>query len=100
MEAARVMAQRVMTHSESDDTRLQFAFELVTTRTPDQEELDLLSARLSALRKDYQGANKDAKLISSIGEYPVDTSLDATEHAAFTALCSVLLNLDETLTRQ
>ena len=100
MEAARVMAQRVMTHSESDENRLQFAFELVTTRTPDQEELDLLSARLSSLRKDYQGANKDAKLISSIGEYPVDASLDVTEHAAFTALCSVLLNLDETLTRQ
>ena len=100
MEAARVMAQRVMTYSESDEARLQFAFELVTTRTPDQEELDLLTARLSSLRNDYQGANQDAKLIASIGEYPVDPSLDTTEHAAFTALCSVLLNLDETLTRQ
>jgi hypothetical protein len=36
----------------------------------------------------------------SVGNAPRDTSLPAVEHAAMSAVCLALFNLDETLTRE
>ena len=36
----------------------------------------------------------------TVGDMPRDESLDAAEHAALTAVCLAILNLDEALTRE
>jgi len=76
------------------------AFELATSRRPHVHEFNILEQRLQKLRIEYSGSIAEAKKIISIGEHPVDLALSTTDHAAYTALCSLLLNLDETLTRQ
>lgn len=46
------------------------------------------------------GKNKaDAEKLAATGEAPASTKLDATEHAAWTTVCLLVLNLDETLNK-
>lgn len=99
-EASRVLAERILTHSVDDKERLQFGFELATSRKPSTNEIDILHNRLAALRKTYSKDIKAATQITSIGEYRTNRKLDLTDHASYSVLCSLLLNLDETITRQ
>jgi hypothetical protein len=41
-----------------------------------------------------------AKALLSVGTAPRDESLNASEHAALTAVCLAILNFDEALTRE
>ena len=100
VEAARVMAQRVLAGAAGDSARLRFAFRLVTARSPSAAEEGVLSARLSRLRANFARDGEAARLLSAAGASPRPASLAASEHAAWTALCSLLLNLDETLCKE
>ncbi len=100
VEAARVMATRVLQEGSTDDLRLKLAFELATSRLPQANELAILSGRLKELKHQYAGSPEDAKALVTVGEFPLPTGLNTADHAAYTAICSLLLNLDETLTRQ
>ena len=100
VEAARAMAERVIRSGETQPERLQHAFRLATSRRAGTDEIEVLSRRIDAFRADFAANPDDAKALLSVGESPRDESLDVAEHAAFTLVCSVLLNLDETLSRQ
>ena len=99
-EASRVLAERILTHSVDDKERLKFGFEMATARNPNTDEIDILQNRLATLRKTYSEDIKAATEITSIGEYRTNRELDLTDHAAYSVLSSLLLNLDETITRQ
>jgi hypothetical protein len=100
VEAARGMAQRVLQHEPSREPRLRYAFQLASARAPDEREVEVLSNRLAALRQDFADHPDEALDVLAVGESPRDESLDPAEHAAWTLVCSILLNLDETLSRQ
>jgi hypothetical protein len=116
VEAARVMAQRVLTrrgigeHSvvgntqspgaPADLARLDEALRLVVSRRPSLHERQLLASALGQLRQQYAGDEAAARRLLAVGERPRDESLDTVEHAAWTGLCLLLLNLDEALTRE
>ncbi len=100
VEASRVMAENVLLEKNNDVKRLQYAFEKATTRRPDAEELSLLKNRLADLRNYYSASKEDALALNSIGEYRTNDSLNLVDHAAYTAICSLILNLDETINRQ
>ncbi|WP_051945995.1 PSD1 and planctomycete cytochrome C domain-containing protein [Verrucomicrobium sp. BvORR106] len=102
VEAARAMAQRVLlTSSLPDDrTKIDQAFRLVTCRVPSAEERDIILSRLDYLRTQYQETPAEAVRLLAVGESPRDKSLPEAEHAAWTALCQLLLNLDEAITRE
>jgi hypothetical protein len=101
VEAARALAQRALLEGGKDDkSRLAYAFRLATARRPTGKEVDilrdLLKGRRDSFRKDRQAA---AKLLK-VGESERDRRLDPIEHAAWTTVTSVILNLDETITKQ
>jgi hypothetical protein len=101
VEASRVLAQHLMTDDDgSPEERIADAFKRVTARTPTQDELKILTAGFQR-ELDRFSKNPDAatKLIS-IGATPRDPELNASELAAYTMTCSIVLNLDETVTRQ
>jgi hypothetical protein len=100
VEAARVMAARIIKEATDDEERIKLGFLLATSRYPSEEEIAILSKRLAALQHQYSELPQQAEEITSIGEFPIATKVDITDHAAFTAICSLLLNLDETITRQ
>ena len=100
MEAARVMAEQVLTNKKEDVERLGFAFKKTTGRDANHNELDILANRLTALRAEYGDSKKEALSLTSVGEYRFNDTLNLTDYAAYTAICSLLLNLDETINRQ
>ena len=48
----------------------------------------------------YRQDKPAAEALLSAGEHPRAKELDVAEHATWTALCQMLLNLDETMTRE
>jgi hypothetical protein len=100
VEAARAMAERVLHFGAEDDWEaLSHAFRLVTSRYPSTAEGAVLSTRLAKLRETYSADPAAAKSLLSVGESKRDEKLDAAEEAAWTGVCLLLLNLDETLTK-
>ena len=57
--------------------------------------LGLFNQQAVVFRLDAPGAKK----LLMVGESPRDTALDTTDLAAWTTIASVLLNLDETITK-
>ncbi len=100
VEAARVLAQGALATATDDSGRVDQVFRLVTARRPSAAERDILLRRLATLRGQFAADPKAALQLASTGEAPRPGSLDPVEHAAWTALCSLLLNLDETLSRE
>ena len=47
----------------------------------------------------FEENTQGAEALLKVGESPRDASLDVSEHAALTVVMSLILNLDETLTR-
>ncbi len=101
VEAARVMAQRVLEEGGATaPARLTYAFRLATGRKPSEAERQILQTTLARLHRHYQGKQAEAIKLISAGEAARNLKLDAAEHAAYAALCSLLLNLDEVITKE
>jgi hypothetical protein len=101
VEAARAMAQRVLKEGGVDDgARVSRAFRLATSREPKPKEQALLKKRVEQLRANYKMDTKAAKALLTVGEFKRDETLDATDHAVYTVLCNLILNLDEVITRE
>lgn len=99
-EAARVLAARSMESASDTDARLSFAARRVLGRQPQERDRALLRQAFDKQLAIYQANPKAAAEVISIGSAPKNEKLNPTEHAAFTAVCLLLLNLDEALTRE
>lgn len=97
VEAARVLAARVLREQTDTQSRLELAMRLVTSRRPSPEEFRILEGRLQQLQHDYAAHPEEAEAVLQIGEYRDPAPLDRTDHAAWTGLCTLLLNLDEAI---
>jgi hypothetical protein len=101
VEAARVLAQRVLTEgAPTPEGRIALAFRLATARRPDAEELRLLVASYHAHLAQYRAKPEAARSLIRAGEAKPDESLDPAELAATTVVAGVILNLDETITKE
>jgi len=100
VEAARALAERAMKHVGDPMGRIDAAFQWAAGRRPNDREREILLASLARLRKTYGENPEAAKQLLSVGQSKRDESLDAGEHAAYAGLCTLILNLDEVLTKQ
>jgi hypothetical protein len=101
VEAARKLAERALREGGATaEDRIGAAFQLVLTRTPTADEMAILSAGLTRHLEHYRQQPDDAAKLLAAGESPRDEQFDATELAAYTAMANVILNLDETITKQ
>jgi hypothetical protein len=100
VEAARVFARRIMTEGgEPDRDRIVWAFRTATSRMPDEREQKVIAGLLTRYREKYTEHKDQAEALLSVGEAPRDKSLDPSEHAAWTMIANLILNLDETITK-
>jgi hypothetical protein len=99
VEAARVLAQRVTKEQPTDEARLARAYALVLGRQPAGQEPALLAKMLARQRAIYAADAKAADALLAIGESRRDATIPAAEHAALTATCLALYNLDAAITR-
>ncbi|GIW92753.1 MAG: peptidyl-prolyl cis-trans isomerase [Pirellulaceae bacterium] len=100
VEAARVLAQRICREGgQSPVERIGYAFRLVLARPPEPVELEQLVRFFHEQWQAYQERPEKAGQLISFGESPPDTAIPAPELAAYTLVCNLLLNLDETIMR-
>jgi mono/diheme cytochrome c family protein len=100
VEAARLLAQDCLQQADTWDERLESAFFRVVCRPPRTEELEILRRALENQLDVYRVEPEQAEELLDVGESPRDERLASVEHAALTAVCLGILNLDEALTRQ
>ena len=100
VEASRHFAERILGEGgDSPETRAKFAFEAATARVPNSREASaILEVYRDSLEK-YRAEPELATELLSAGESPRNESLDPADHAAWTLVASLILNLDEVLTR-
>jgi hypothetical protein len=101
LEASRALAQRVLRQgSPENGARVRYAFRLCTGRFPEAGELRTLMRVLGQQLRIYRHDRQAAKELTSLGESQRPADLDVAELAAWTALGNLLLNLDETMTKE
>jgi hypothetical protein len=100
VEAARVLAQRVLAAKKLDEKqRLALAFRLAVARPPSTAEIDILQSNLKYQIERFRNDPRAAQKLVSVGEYPRGDA-DVGQLAAFTAVASLILNLDEVITKE
>jgi hypothetical protein len=101
VEAARKLAERMLREGgKTPAERIVWAFRTTLARAPKQGEMEVMDRTLRKFSEYYAKHPGDAKEYVSQGESARHPKLDATELAAYTAVASLLLNLDETITKE
>jgi hypothetical protein len=93
VEASRAFASRIMRHGGDDErSRIDYAFKLATARVPSTEEVQVLQEALKTQQESFTlNSEAAAKLLQQKNASP--------ELAAWTTVASMILNLDETVTK-
>ncbi|WP_052200897.1 DUF1553 domain-containing protein [Terriglobus sp. TAA 43] len=100
VEASRALAQRVIKQGgRQPEQRIRFLSNILLARDPSPKTTAVLMASLDKMQKHYATDAKAATQLVSVGEMKRDTSISASELAAWTMVASEMLNLDETLTK-
>ncbi len=99
-EAARALAQRMIREGgATSGARIDFAYQLLLARSPDEFELAVLKQQLESNLMRYRSNPEQAKKLIATGESKPDESIEPAELAAMTLVANTLFNLDETVTR-
>lgn len=99
VEAARHLARRMLKEGgEKGPDQLVFGWRLALGREPTLGELTVLQRALDRNLMFYHSDNEQAQRLLENGESEHDGNLNLAEHAAFTIVAQILLNLDETIT--
>ena len=99
-EASRVFAARLLTPgAASDEQRLDAAFERALARPVTGKEKMSLLKFLEQQRQHHHEDTEEAAKLLKVGIAPTPAGLEKSELAAWTQVCRVILNLQETVTR-
>ena len=100
VEAARVLAQESMKATSRSRCRLTYAFRAYCAATPTEHDLKILRHAYDTQAAIYRADVDSARALLKVGAARRDESLNSTEHAALSAVCLAILNLDEALSRE
>jgi mono/diheme cytochrome c family protein len=100
VEAARALAARAIREGGSDRrTRLDRAFQLTLSRSPDEAEAKLLLNLFAKHYDQFTTVPADGRALIETGYSKPETSVSDAELAAWTSVARVLLNIQEAITR-
>jgi mono/diheme cytochrome c family protein len=100
LEASRSIGQRMLEEGgNTPDARLRYGFRLALARYPTTAELGVLHDNLQ-YHLDYFSDTAKAQKYLRQGESAADPKLKARDLAAYTSAASLILNLDETITKE
>jgi hypothetical protein len=101
VEAGRKLAVRMIL--EGGDTpaqRVERGYQLVLARSPRPAERKALLGALSKFESYYGSHQKDAAAFLGEGKSSISKKIPQAELAAYSGIASILLNLDETITKE
>ena len=110
VEAARKLTERAIQQAADGretesiaalaDPAMRWAFEAATARRPDAAESRVLASAYARYLKNFAADPGSAKQLLTVGLANVDEKFQNAEFAALTAVCSLILNLDETISKE
>jgi hypothetical protein len=101
VEAARNLGQLMLSQGgKTPEERIAFAFRRATARLPSLDELNVLSRGLERYQRQFAKDSEAARKFLHHGDSAVDARYPPAELAAYAATASVILNLDETITKE
>jgi hypothetical protein len=101
VEAARFLGQRMIEEGGADAAaRLRYGFRVALDRSPSDAEMQILQDSLN-YHRDYFASNQgDVEKYLKQGDSPADPKVDRRELAAYASVASLMLNMDEMVTKQ
>jgi hypothetical protein len=100
VEAARALAANILAQKVSDDAaRIDWAWRQVLGREAESEEAIVVAKLLEKHRVEFAADPSAAEALVSVGISPRPEAANVPELAAWTSVSRVLLNLNETITR-
>ncbi|MGE0608384.1 MAG: PSD1 and planctomycete cytochrome C domain-containing protein [Pirellulales bacterium] len=100
VEAARKLAERILVEGGGTfEERITFAYRRLLARPPRAAETAVLQRAFDQQLAEYRANRAAALELLAVGESPRNEELDPAELAAWATLSSILLNLDETVTK-
>ena len=99
VEASRVFAERIMNEGgDSPSQRLSYAFRLATSRHIQPMELEILLQEYNDRIREFQADEAlTASYLAGGGQHTPKQGTDLSQLAAYAAVCSLILNLDESI---
>ena len=99
-EAARNLAQRMIKEGgQTAQDRVTYGYRLVAARKPKPIVANILVAAYNEELENFKKNTEAADKLLNVGESKRDETINNAEHAAWTIVASMLLNLDEVITR-
>jgi len=100
VEAARALAQQTLRLSGTEPgARIDRMFRTVTARYPDETERSELLSVLHDFIQRYDADEESARVLILMGQSEPSSTVDSRQLAAYTLLANLILNLDESITR-
>ncbi|MEM9411077.1 MAG: DUF1553 domain-containing protein, partial [Planctomycetota bacterium] len=100
VEAARHLAIRTVSQTSLLKKQIEFAFRSATARRPMLWEVDILTASYQQALVKFQEDPDEVAEYLTVGVRQIPNSDVKPELAALAVVCSMILNLDETITRE
>ncbi len=100
VEAARVLAQRLLANGDHDDKLVNDAFKAIISRPARPQELILMKQLYADELSDFRKNPKRAQDLLTVGDYPVDKKQNPIELAAWTVVASTVMNFDEAIIKR
>jgi hypothetical protein len=100
VEAAHAFGQRIIVEGGRDPaSRARYAFRLATGRQPAAAEVKVLLGVYAKQRAEFEKRPAAADKLLAVGGFKPPAGMDPAELAAWATVASLILNLDETLTK-
>ena len=101
VESSRMMAERMMTEGGSTPAeRVAYGYRLATAREPGERRSEILVNSFQHHLDNFETDRKAALALVTQGEHPRGQELNIAELASYTTVASLILNLDETITKE
>jgi hypothetical protein len=100
IEAARVLAQNTLLNTSELDQQVTNIYRILTSRYPNQEELEIIKQMYTDIKTNFSADPNKANSFLSVGEAPVDDSLDMMQLAALSSVTNLLINHDASVIKR
>ncbi|MEC7502198.1 MAG: DUF1553 domain-containing protein [Planctomycetota bacterium] len=101
VEAARALAGSLLRLEGLDvEDCIREGYLRVVSRSPSSQEMEELLRLYKRQQKIYRDDPQAAESLLAVGDSPAESSLPVDMHAALTCVASVILNLDETISKE
>ena len=99
LEAARVLAGRLLEEDTDVEEKIRKGFRLILCRNATSEETSFLVQYHEEQLEDFRNAPERASQFIAVGEYPMDESKDNVTLAALMQILHTMYNMEEAITK-